>query len=469
MSKGHFIRSDHWRLSASGLALEASSDTIVEYRLLVNALCTVFLTHWEICNEANVQTLERLFHNTAINPETKYGKWFSSRFNRFPSYLRRAATMAAQGAVSSFLTRYRAWQGGDRKMRSARPPTWGGFAGYPVLYAAKGGAGAMVKIKTNLAQVKLYSKKTKSWTWHNTKIISRGKRHTGAKAILSPTLMLKRNKLSLVVPMEIPRVKKQTSSRRIPERVCAVDLGINSYATCSIIDENGSVIAREFLSPQSIHIARRSLCFSAIQSCARKTMGGVVVPAASPEESATTTAGKLSKGFCSHTYRRLAHLNTEISRDVSRAIIAFAQKHEAETIVFEELKGFRPKAGAKRSNMRQKFHTWLHRKLVKQVQASTEEKGMSVAFVSARGTSTWAFDGSGKVKRSKTNASLCVFTNGKHYNADLNASYNIGARYFWRKRIVSSPLPGNGQGCVSGKSSRTQQRTPVVLSSLWAR
>ena len=48
-------------------------------------------------------------------------------------------------------------------------------------------------------------------------------------------------------------------------------------------------------------------------------------------------------------------------------------------------------------------------------------------------------DGSGRVLRggetAKTgnNYSLCVFPNGKVYNCDLNASYNIGARYYIRE------------------------------------
>ncbi|MGK7940705.1 MAG: zinc ribbon domain-containing protein, partial [Crocosphaera sp.] len=40
-------------------------------------------------------------------------------------------------------------------------------------------------------------------------------------------------------------------------------------------------------------------------------------------------------------------------------------------------------------------------------------------------------NGSGKVKRNKNNYSLCVFPSGKQYNADLGASYNIGARYWY--------------------------------------
>ena len=112
-------------------------------------------------------------------------------------------------------------------------------------------------------------------------------------------------------------------------------------------------------------------------------------------------------------------------------------------VVFEDLKGFRPKARAsiRRPNLKQRFHTWLHRKLVRQVEASAEEKGMQVAFVNPRGTSAWAYDGSGKVKRKADNMSLCTFPSGKHYNADLNASYNIGARYFWRKRAKNASHP----------------------------
>ena len=97
-----------------------------------------------------------------------------------------------------------------------------------------------------------------------------------------------------------------------------------------------------------------SVCVT-IQACARKTMGGVPAKA-SPSENASsassqgkasaTTAGNLSKGFCSHAYRRAANLNTEVSRETARKILAFARKHGALVVVFEDLKDFRPKARA---------------------------------------------------------------------------------------------------------------------------
>ncbi len=44
-------------------------------------------------------------------------------FRKFPADLRRAAIADALGIVSSFQTRYRDWQSGMRKKRSARAPS----------------------------------------------------------------------------------------------------------------------------------------------------------------------------------------------------------------------------------------------------------------------------------------------------------------------------------------------------------
>ena len=504
MAKRPLIRSDHWQLTSTPVIRSDVADTIALYRRLVNALCTVFLTHWPTCSDANVQTLERLFHATAQNPKTPYGAWFGKHFPRVPSYLRRAATMAAHGAVSSYMTRYRTWQGGTRTCRDARPSTWGGFNGFPVLYTAQGGAGAMCQVKANQVAMKLYQASTATWSWQTVRVIARGKRHPHAQALLSPSVRLKGSKLSLTFPMTLSpgwdasptevQNSTQIASGNIdscitpfshhPVVVCAVDVGINTAATCSIIDHAGTVRARAFLSPRAVHMARLDRCSSTLRTCAKKTVGGIVTyapasvlpvsPVSLPAGQAFTvpvvvssTAGKLSKGFCSHTYRRARHLNTEIARELSRKIIAFALQHGATVIVFEHLKGFRPKGGRRNSTLRQRFHQWQHRKLVTQVEASCQEKGIHVAFVNPRGTSAWAYDGSGRVKRDEDNASLCTFTNGKRYNTDLNASYNIGARYLIT--LATPSLDSNGQGRKAGKSSHLRQRAPVTLSSLWGR
>ena len=80
------------------------------------------------------------------------------------------------------------------------------------------------------------------------------------------------------------------------------------------------------------------------------------------------------------------------------------------------------------------------------------------------GTSEYAYDGSGRVKRDGRNWSWVTFATGKRYNADLNACYNIAARFFAKMLGLTGR---NAQACVRGQSSATQPRIPVTLSTLW--
>ena len=99
--------------------------------------------------------------------------------------------------------------------------------------------------------------------------------------------------------------------------------------------------------------------------------------------------------------------------------------------MFESLTGWRPAGGTKRSALRQKFHSWMYRALVKQVEGSVQERHLGVSCVSARGTSKWAYDGSGRVVREHWNYGRCRFRSGKQYDTDLGAAQNIAARYFF--------------------------------------
>ncbi|MBK4732876.1 IS200/IS605 family accessory protein TnpB-related protein [Oxynema sp. CENA135] len=163
-------------------------------------------------------------------------------------------------------------------------------------------------------------------------------------------------------------------------------------------------------------------------------------------------------------YRKAKGINANIAQQVSRQIVNFALEHGASTIVFENLKGWRPKGGMKRSNLKQRFHGWLHRRLVLLTQEKFQEVGGKTEYVYARGTSSWAFDGSGKVRRSKTQYELATFANGKRYNADLSASYNIAARYLAYKLKLTRRKDGQ---VAKGRSSCATPRMPVTLSLLW--
>ncbi|MDJ0716610.1 MAG: hypothetical protein QNJ54_20750 [Prochloraceae cyanobacterium] len=106
----------------------------------------------------------------------------------------------------------------------------------------------------------------------------------------------------------------------------------------------------------------------------------------------------------------------------------------------------------------------MHRCLVILTEQKFAEIGGKTEFVYARGTSSWAYDGSGKIKRSKSNYSKATFASGKQYNADLSASYNIAARYIAYKLKLTRRNDGRLSG---GKSSPGKQRMPATLSLLW--
>ena len=94
---------------------------------------------------------------------------------------------------------------------------------------------------------------------------------------------------------------------------------------------------------------------------------------------------------------------------------------------------------------------------------------MRIIEVYPRGTSRWAFDGSGTVSRDKTNAQLATFANKKRFNADLNAAYNIAARGLALLLKIAVPgLAGNGKSAETGKSTGPTSRMPIVLADIWA-
>lgn len=94
--------------------------------------------------------------------------------------------------------------------------------------------------------------------------------------------------------------------------------------------------------------------------------------------------------------------------------------------------------------------------------------GMRISRVCAWGTSALAYDGSGRVLRGKdagfNTFEICKFPNGKVYNCDLSASYNIGARYFIRKILKS--LDENSRLRIEAKIPQCSKRSTCTFSTL---
>ena len=93
---------------------------------------------------------------------------------------------------------------------------------------------------------------------------------------------------------------------------------------------------------------------------------------------------------------------------------------------------------------------------------------MRISHICAWGTSKLAYDGSGTVLRGKDGGfntyELCKFQNGRTYNCDLSASYNIGARYFVREILKS--LDENSRLLIEAKVPQCSKRSTCTLSTL---
>ena len=404
-------------------------------------LVTVVNTHWKdlggLSSDNVVPAVEKLIHATAQNPHPKYPT-IDRAFHKFPSYLRRAAIMFAVGQVSSYMTRYWDWQSGQsRHRRGAKPPVFNADAGcYPVLYK-----GQCFKLH-GFEQVEIKVFTGTDWIWVTMPISSVRERHKiSTNQMKSPSLVVNDKACHLSVPFECHPQKVKGSGL-----VVAVDLGINMTATVSVVSQDGTVIHREFIHPGR-DIDRRDKRLKSVSMRAKKTMG---------------KGGKLSKGFGKNTYRKCRNINQQIGHIVSKRITQIAQTYSANAIVFENLKGWKPKGGRKRSNLKQKFHGWLKSLIVELTQRKWAEFGGKTITVIAAYTSKLAYDGSGYVKRDSKNYALATFSSGKKYNCDLNGSYNIAARG-WQKLDSRKDYEKR-----PSKSSGRLPRSWACLCDLWA-
>nr|WP_293030319.1 transposase [Moorena sp. SIO3I8] len=398
-------------------------------------------THWselgELTTDQLTPAVEKLMHQTAKRPNVKYPQ-FNKVFYKFPSYLRRAAIAFSAGQVSSFVTRYREWQSGIRNRKYAKPPRLNADTGcYPSLYK-----GQCYKLHGfDRVEIKVFN--GSDWVWTAVQITGLRERHQVAtNKMMSPSLVFNQRYCYLCVPFACKPEKRK------PERnVTAVDLGINTTATIAVVAHDGTVIHRDFIHPGR-DIDRRDKRLKSVSMRASKTMG---------------KGGRLHKGFCSKTYEKCRRINHQIGHIVSKRIVEIAEKFNSEAIVFENLKGWKPKGGRKRSNLRQRFHGWLKAKIRNFTEMKWAELGGKVIEVVAAYTSKLAYDGSGTVKRDSRNYALATFPSGKRFNADLNGAYNIGAR--GALKLVRR----NGNEDRSSKNSGRSPRSWACLCDLWAR
>lgn len=380
--------------------------------------------------------MEKLVLRTKKSPDPKYD--FNSQFYKMPAYLRRAAISTATGAYSSYDSNLKNWL---NHPEGKRPILQLERNIMPVLYKGN----MFIWTGGETARIKIFHRN--DWIWLDVVLrhqdVKYIQSHCKEKSECSPTLKRKGKRWALSFPFkeQISLNKKDIKDQTI----CAVDLGLNHHAVCSIMEPDGTVTARKFIDfpVEKDHLETMlNRMKKAQQHGARR---------------------------CPVLWKHINDLNKEISEKVSSAITAFAFAHGADVIVFEHL-DFK---GRIKGSGKQKLHLWRKREIQRMAEHKAHKAGMRVSTICAWNTSRLAFDGSGRVERGRYtqngkeryNYSICVFQNGKTYHCDLNASYNIGARYFIRELLKSCSVMN---GLLDGpKDARYGTGSTRTLSDLY--
>lgn len=410
-------------------------DTIKLYREAVSFLIDCFNKEWLAIQsvdkaKAKFNFAEKLVHTTKYNV-AKYD--FDAKFYKFPSYLRRAAIQAALGSVSSYRSNYKNWEangkvGNKPKLQCDR------FC-FPTFYKT---VMFTESNEPNQCYLKLYSKN--DWVWvpiamraTDVKYITKYWSHCQKSA---PTLEKKYGKYFLRFAFE--EEVKLSDTEIQDRRICAVDLGLNTDAVCSIMTVDGTVIARKFINFAS----EKDHLYHVLNRIKRKQR----------EHGPKSVAAM---------WRYAKALNEDIAKKVAAAITEFAVLYSADVIVFEHLSFAGKKHGGSKA---QRLSMWKRNSIQDYVEHKAHRCGIRISHICAWGTSKLAFDGSGSLKRDETNHALAAFASGKQYNCDLSASYNIGARYFVRELL--KPLPVMVGSQLSAKVPEAERRIQVTLATL---
>lgn len=406
-------------------------DTIFLYQKVAKYLIRIINKEWDLFKNSTrdtaVSILEKLAHKTEKNPNPKY-KFFDKKFKNFPSYLRRAAIADAFGAVSSFKSLLENWEKSDKKNKRPHLKVNRNFM--PLFYKDN-----MFKmLDGNKIRLKLLV--GKAWKWVELSLsvsdIKYIRKHYDITTIKSPRLEKRHNKMYIRFSFE-----KRIQITKEINTILAVDLGMNNDAVISIMRQDGTVIARSFINfPKE-----KDRLYRILSHIAQAHKHG---------------AKSLHK-----LWRYAKNYNKALSIMISSSIVNLAREYNVDVIVVEHLDS---NMGKVYGSNKQKCHMWRKRDIIKRIEHLSHRYGMAFSTVNPCNTSKLAFDGSGKVKRSKDNYSICTFKTEKVYNTDLNASYNIGARYFIRNIIGS--LSENQRLLAEAKVPTVRKRTNCTLSTL---
>ena len=416
-------------------------ESLQIYRSAVDFFIDVCLKEWTFISVLKGLKMQQSYVESLTVPtkdRPKVSHNFNAKFYKMPCYLRRAAISEAVGRVSSYKSNLSNWEGSDPRTRGEKPSHPKAGYCYPALYKVN----MFVRVDDYTAKIKVFRNNT--WDWITIQLrksdVDYITHHCNRMEECAPTLQKRGKVWYLDFPFKEKCKLKTTPIKE--QTIVAVDLGINSSATCSVLNSGGAVLGRHFLKfPKEYDSLNRKI--------------GHIKYAQRHGSRSTPRLWAFAKG-----------VNNDIAVKTADFIIKVAILYDADVIVFEHLDFGKKKRGSKK----QRLALWKARYVQQMVEHKAHVNGIRISHINACGTSKLAFDGSGTVlrgnKSTKTgnNYSLCEFQNGKIYNCDLSASYNIGARYFVREILKS--LPATERQRIEAKVPGCAKRSICTLSTL---
>ena len=419
------------------------ANTVSVYREAVMYLIDVVNAEWESVgpvykakkNEGQ-RAVERLIHTTKKN-SAKYD--FDFRFVKFPSYFRRAAISFALGTVASYRSNCVNWEASGKKGNPPALPKR--VAAMPAFFCKNMSESKdMLTGKTACVKLKLYVKN--DWIWVTIPCRKQDVKYLvkwwAAITPGAPVLQEKRKRKAKTVyflrySFEEVRDLSLNDASLDSRSILAVDLGINTDATCSVMQSDGTVTARKFIN----FPVEKDHLYHILNRIKKK------------QRQHGRTGGKTD-------WKIAMQISDELSKKIASSIVDFAVLHGVNVIVFEHLST----GGKIRGSKKQRLHLWRKRSIQEMTEHKAHRCLIRISRICAWNTSRLAFDGSGRLQRDKNNHQLAAFANGKQYNCDLSASYNIGARYFLREYCNAYPK-------IAGQIPKASQRVYADLRNLF--
>ena len=422
-----------YKMKLSG-NLKALEDSVKIYREALQMLIPIIDNGWELLKECDfvnqkANLIEHWIHNTKNN-QALYD--FDEKFPKMPTYLRRSVVAAALGIVSSYRSLLENWE----KESKGQPPR---LSSKHFICPAYYKHGMFKNFDPISKTVELKVFKNGDWVFDTyglkTSDCTYYQKYLAGKKQNVPVIQKKGKRFYATFSYE---EKVDLVPQDSIDKICAVDLGLNNDAVCSIMGKDGTVYARRFVSFSEEH------------------------------DHLSTQIGRIKrnqKRGSKHNktlWRKVAGISQDIADKTARAILEFGKQNGADVFVLEYL-------DFKGKNIIKRVHFWRYKRIFRVLTHKAHQNGLRVARVNARNTSRLAFDGSGWSKRgreisSKTPHSIMQFSTGKIYNADLNASYNIGARYLINQLLKT--VTATQRLVLEAKVPQVTKRSTCTLSSL---